>query len=80
MSKMPERIWATTYSGKKDAGYWHNESDVWNGIEYVRADLVTPPQITDAMVEAALLATLGRNWPTKETMRAALAAALGVKE
>lgn len=39
----------------------------------------TPPQITDAMVDAALLATLGRNWPTKETMRAALAAAIGVQ-
>lgn len=39
MTDLPERIWAGTYSGKKDAGYWHNIADVWNGVEYVRADL-----------------------------------------
>lgn len=39
-----------------------------------------PPSVTDAMVDAALLSTLGRPYPSKQMMRAALEAALRVME
>ena len=78
MTNMPERIWVEEPEIFDGMGFWQERQSA-GLVQYVRADLVTPPQITDAMVEAAHLATLGRNWPSTQTMRAALAAAMGVK-
>ena len=77
MTNIPERIWADTEGG------WmpHDSSESRRDpcIEYVRADLVTPPQITDAIVEAACAVYWQCAFDSKDNMRAALAAGFGVK-
>lgn len=51
--EMPNLIWADTYSGKKDAGYWHDKNDVFNPTKYIRADTVTARlAAAEAMAEA----------------------------
>ena len=78
MSDAPERIWACpkSSSGPK---WWHSDGPERGFTEYVRADLVTPPQITEAMVEAARSVPKGHFINADDWMRAALAAAMGVK-
>ena len=81
MSDAPERIWAEKPDIFDDMGLWHGKHH-GSLTEYVRADLVTPPQITDAMVDAAIQGysdVLPADGDFADAMRAALAAAMMVQ-
>lgn len=54
----PERIWAKTYHGRTDEGYWNDEPITPNrpenqGTEYTRSDLCIPRDLHEAQIAAA---------------------------
>jgi hypothetical protein len=90
----PKRIWLQV--GTDDwhlhepfPEYGENVSWCWESctdaeVEYVRADLAAPAEPTDEMVDAAWDSLIESDtmceFPSREQVRAALRAALGVRE
>ena len=83
MTDMPERIWACREGFQWKADFWSPSKKI-SSTEYIRADLVAPPEVTDAMVDAAwqeVYAAYGydADMNMDRLLRAAIQAALGVR-